>query len=525
MLNKRVVTYFLIAVMFILLIVYLLIVTLNKEVEFALVGDEIIKVDMGTKYEELGVEAKYKGEDLKDLVKVSGEVDTTQMAEYEIKYHLDYKDETYELTRYVRVGDNMAPTITLKGTTPVLIEVGEKYEDEGVEVSDNLDDKIANKVQIIGNVDTEKEGVYLIDYTVSDESGNTSSTTRVVYVVKDKDNIGNLKLVKNNEITYMKYTQNGIYLKGLFKGNIKDINLCKRGKCTSFSLKKNGNYYYDTNIDLTSLKNGTYTLRADNKENITTSLKEHERLYQGKIGDKFVQFNYDNEKIIIKVSDFAYEYDIVIDPGHGGEDTGAFNDYINEKELNLEQSLYEKKRYEEHGLKVLLLRDDLSYGKVMGNENYQALTRKAIAMGYYGSKARVTYSNHHNSNEVTYLEGWEILVPGGATTKDLKMVNKVKEAWQKDYPTEEKHIRVYARNYNEGAMLSKENKEMYYFTDYYALLRIPHDLFNFNNFIFEGCYLSNEEDYKYYYEEGNWQKLSEDKIKAVVEYLGKEYIP
>ena len=65
---------------------------------------------------------------------------------------------------------------------------------------------------------------------------------------------------------------------------------------------------------------------------------------------------------------------------------------------------------------------------------------------------------------------------------------------------------------------------MYYFTDYYAVLRVPYQLFNVNNVLFEGSYLSNSKDFDWYYTNNNWKKLSEDKIKTYVEALGIEYI-
>ena len=92
----------------------------------------------------------------------------------------------------------------------------------------------------------------------------------------------------------------------------------------------------------------------------------------------------------MNVSDFEYLYDVVIDPGHGGSDSGAVNGSYVERNINLELSLYEKSRFEAHGLKVLLLRDNnQDYGTVMGDESWDKVERKAFALGYYGSVSRI----------------------------------------------------------------------------------------------------------------------------------------
>ena len=173
---------------------------------------------------------------------------------------------------------------------------------------------------------------------------------------------------------------------------------------------------------------------------------------------------------------------------------------------------------------MLLLRDDYSYGTVMGDEEWPLVRRKAYALGYYGSVSKITYSNHHNSSLDKTLTGWEIIVPSNSTYDDLKDVYKLKGEWTKVYNTKEEHVRIYTRNYNTGTIFTKENNEKYYFTDYYAVIRLPYELFNIKNVLYEGAYLSNYNDFNWYYNEENWKKLSEEKIKVYVESLGIKYI-
>lgn len=50
-------------------------------------------------------------------------------------------------------------------------------------------------------------------------------------------------------------------------------------------------------------------------------------------------------------------YDVVIDPGHGGNDTGAISGTYEEEEIVLENGMELKKKLESLGLKVLITRD------------------------------------------------------------------------------------------------------------------------------------------------------------------------
>ena len=522
---------FIVGILLIVLVICLM-VNNKPKLTFELKGDEITNIELNDEYVDKGVIADLHGTDLSSYVEtdLSG-VDTSKYGEFEVKYTLKYKDYEEELIRYVRVNDSIAPKLELIGENPYIIEMDSidedyYYEDEGAIATDNIDEKINSKIQIIENVDPKREGAYTVDIYVADESGNSAHVTRNVYVVKDKNNIDYKALLKDNEITYMEYTDDGFYVKGYVKNDKFDnkIYLCKDKVCTDYKVKNTGGNNFEGYIDITNLKNGNYTITIDGK-NAISYIPEQFRLWRGRIGDKMLTFKYDLKKnVSITISDFKYEYDIVIDPGHGGDDIGAFNDVTDEKTLNLVQSEYEKKRYEEHGLNVLLLRDDYSYGKVLGSDNIVDVSRKGLAVGYYGSVAKVSYSNHHNSNEIETLSGWEILVPAKATTKELSLVKDIASAWEKTYEVGEEHVRFYTRNFIDGEMFDKSDRQMYYFNDYYAVIRIPHDCFKTNNFIFEGSYLSNEEDFAYYYNDDNWKNFSEQKIKAVVEYLGKEYI-
>lgn len=508
---------------------------LRDKFVFRLVGEQIITLGIYEKYNELGVEAIINKKDISQEVIIdNSKVDMNTLGTYEVTYSITYKDKNYVLNRTIEVVDNKAPVLTLIGNEEVIIKIGSSYEELGCTAVDNYDDKANEKIQIINYVNTDVTGLQTVSYLVTDDSGNTSSITRKVIVVpKEYSNveIDYIELMDSNRITNMRYINDGIYLEGYVKDNNGKFNikLCnkEKKKCSSYEMNSNDKYYYYGNIKLDSLNNGTYYMwiSSTKEEKVKNYLPVQYQIKRSRIGDKLVTFYYENNNVKIEIEDFEYLYDIVIDPGHGGSDTGAKNSITSEKIINLEQSLYEKMRYEEHGLKVLLLRDDYSYGIVMGDESWPIVRRKAYALGYYGSAAKITYSNHHNSSLDKSLTGWEIIVSTNAIDDELDEVYKLKEEWTKIYNTQENHIRVYTRNYNTGTIFTKENNEKYYFTDYYAVIRLPYELFNVKNVLFEGAYLSNKSDFEWYYTKDNWKKLSEEKIKVYVESLGIDYQP
>tara|TARA_Y100000766_G_scaffold183689_1_gene157659 strand:- start:83 stop:2806 length:2724 start_codon:yes stop_codon:yes gene_type:complete len=79
------------------------------------------------------------------------------------------------------IEDTTAPTITVLGDNPMVIEAGSDFTDPGVTATDLIDVDV--EITTTGTVDTSTVGSYTITYTATDDSGNTSTETRVVNVV------------------------------------------------------------------------------------------------------------------------------------------------------------------------------------------------------------------------------------------------------------------------------------------------------------------------------------------------------
>src|SRR5207245_1974661 len=82
------------------------------------------------------------------------------------------------------IPDTVPPVITLKGTSPVSVQLGSIYVDAGATATDNIDGDITSSIITSNPVNTSVPGTYTITYDVSDKAGNAATqVTRTVNVV------------------------------------------------------------------------------------------------------------------------------------------------------------------------------------------------------------------------------------------------------------------------------------------------------------------------------------------------------
>ena len=509
----------------------------NSELSFELIGPSILYIDVNSEYTEYGVKVTTEGLDVSDKVKIdSSSVDTSVIGYYKVKYSVD--DEY--IYRTVIIIDNQKPQIKLLGGDEISILRGGKYDESGYIVSDNYDTDLHDKVIRNGTVDTGSEGEYTLTYTVSDSSGNKTDAIRKVIVKEPVIVTGNEwdnKIVSNQDNAYMysntvtknRFTEDGIYLEGYVGGYASSYVIKLKNRSNkleyTYNMNSNGGNYYNGSLKLTTVDNGVYDayIIGSKEERLVNKLNIYSRIVRAKIGDKLVTFTYDGDLESIVIEDFQYKYDFAIDPGHGGSDTGAANGVIQEKDLNLKISKYEKCRYESMGYRVYMVRYDDSYGEMLGNNSMDPLDRRGLTMGYYGAVSKVTYSNHHNASGSSYSSGFEILVQNHITSEELTPEINIYNKYMKFYDLSNDRIRMYSRDYDSNMIFSKENGEVYNYQNYYSLLRIPYELFNVKNVIYEPIYMSNPNDFNWYYGGNNWITVSELKIKEYVSYIGGTY--
>lgn len=172
--NKILFSVFICILLVILILVMIKFLFFNSTV--VLNGNSIITLKLGDEYKELGVK------DNND-VKISGNVDTSKVGEYKIKYEYNGKN----VIRTVKVIDDIKPVIKLNGNTDIYLYLGNEYDDDGVVATDNYDGNITKNVTVNSNLDINKVGTYTLEYKISDSSNNTSTVTRNIHVIEKKE--------------------------------------------------------------------------------------------------------------------------------------------------------------------------------------------------------------------------------------------------------------------------------------------------------------------------------------------------
>jgi hypothetical protein len=113
-----------------------------------------------------------------------------------VTYTIVSEDETNWSDWIVQVSiDTIKPELTLLGDSVVTINKGDAFTDPGATAFDNVNGDISLSIEVLGIVDTEEIGSYLITYKASDEAGNTSTITRNV-IVEKTTGINNRNLIE-----------------------------------------------------------------------------------------------------------------------------------------------------------------------------------------------------------------------------------------------------------------------------------------------------------------------------------------
>lgn len=71
--------------------------------------------------------------------------------------------------------------LQLKGEKQMWIELNSSFEDPGFTATEN-DEDVSSKVEVSGSVETDKVGYYVLNYTVANADGFTTSASREVFV-------------------------------------------------------------------------------------------------------------------------------------------------------------------------------------------------------------------------------------------------------------------------------------------------------------------------------------------------------
>ncbi|MDP6083455.1 MAG: DUF5011 domain-containing protein [Verrucomicrobiota bacterium] len=164
-------------------------VTDNTAPVITLKGEQSVTVNVGENYEDAGATAHDDVDgDITQSIEITGLIITAAPGVYTLTFNVKDKSGNAAVSevRTVRVVDEVAPVITLKGEQSVTVKVGENYEDAGATANDDVDGDITQSIEITGMIITAAPGVYTLTFNVKDKSGNAAvSVVRTVRVVDE----------------------------------------------------------------------------------------------------------------------------------------------------------------------------------------------------------------------------------------------------------------------------------------------------------------------------------------------------
>ena len=153
-----------------------------------LIGNTIMSIEQGTSYNDPGATASDLYDSLASPgVVVGGDsVNTNSVGTYTVTYNVSDEagNAAIAVIRTVNVVDTTAPVIIVVGGGAITHEQGTVYTDTGVTATDALS---AIPVVTSGSVNTAAAGDYVLTYTATDSSANSTTVTRTVTVA---DSIG-----------------------------------------------------------------------------------------------------------------------------------------------------------------------------------------------------------------------------------------------------------------------------------------------------------------------------------------------
>ncbi|MFV0247088.1 MAG: N-acetylmuramoyl-L-alanine amidase [Mycoplasmatales bacterium] len=268
--------------------------------------------------------------------------------------------------------------------------------------------------------------------------------------------------------------------------------------------------YINDGIRPEDIKEGSFNIIFDNKkltykdfdQSFISVPRNNQRYLISLKTDK------DDNLVLSKEKTNKKTCDVIIDPGHGGEDGGTDSREILEKSFNLEEALLLKEDLENLGYEPCLTRNSNESLKRYGSDSR---TARAIESG-----AKYLISLHNNSGENSH--GYEIYTSYYSNTDFGKSVAKFTKEVQEPSNFELSQVDPENGLYKKEYEPDDDSED--YETDYYFIIRevaghiMPSTQVEANMYadstrgletlLFEGAYISDDEDY---------EKLQSDKFK------------
>ena len=154
--------------------------------DIVIVGNDIVTMEVGSEYNELSFIFNPKRDDLIDYVKITNDINTNKVGEYEVNYTLDLNNKKIKKARKVLVQDTTPPILKIDSSKDVYTVVNSELLYPSCTATDNYDGDISDKVKITSDVDYKTVGIYVATYKVEDSSGNLTEENINIHVERTK---------------------------------------------------------------------------------------------------------------------------------------------------------------------------------------------------------------------------------------------------------------------------------------------------------------------------------------------------
>ena len=307
----------------------------NNSPILVLNGDYIEYVEVNTPYEEKGAIAKTSnGQNINNIsiqIKQNNteksSIDTTQLQTYNVIYSVaDENGLTTSATRTVIVKDSTSPTITFPTETTLIANQVNGYNlNENVTVTDNYDSNITLSINSnLSNI----PGNYIVTYTATDSSGNTTTERRVINVEKQPTYIIKGKTTPSNNNTPT--MENPVTYYGLGRDNYIDV-IETRGKnlfdeqtilgSIEGATYENGHYVFSAVKATTRYLNGIPYINFKENTQYTMTIKGYSIGNNPEVNDGKTNF-----RIVFKYTDGTESYRTL---NYTTEETVMYTSYAN----------------------------------------------------------------------------------------------------------------------------------------------------------------------------------------------------
>lgn len=165
-------------------------------------NEDEVEILLGNEYNVPEANVYLLGKKTNSKVMVEGNVDINKVGTYEIIYTYKKGLVKDKYVKKVKVVENEAPVIYLKGSENTTICPGTKYNEVGYVATDNYDGDLTDKVSVI-----EKDNEII--YRVEDSSGNVAEARRIIDKVDKNSPVIKLPNIKEVVMVGSEYTDKG----------------------------------------------------------------------------------------------------------------------------------------------------------------------------------------------------------------------------------------------------------------------------------------------------------------------------